>query len=53
MNSDVESLMSVEVEEPPVEEKPEEKKVSERMRNKLKKKIKEIVRTNLINAKYR
>lgn len=53
INSDVESLMSVEAEEPLVDEKPEEKKVSERLRNKLKKKIKEIVRTNLINAKYR
>lgn len=54
MNSDVERLMSVETPEEPIsDEKPEEKKVSERMRNKLKKKIKEIVRTNLINAKYR
>lgn len=53
MNSDVEGLMSVEPEEPVADEKPEDIKVSERMRNKLKKKIKEIVRTNLIVAKYR
>lgn len=53
MNSDVESLMSVEPEEPVADEKPEEPKVSERLRNKLKKKIKEIVRTNLISVKYR
>lgn len=53
MNSDVETLMSVAPEEPADTEKPEEPKVSERLRNKLKKKIKEIVRTNLINVKYR
>ena len=53
INADVEGLMSIESENPVSDDKPEEKKVSERLRNKLKKKIKEIVRTNLINAKYR
>lgn len=54
MNSDVERLMSVETPEEPIsDENPEEKKVSERMRNKLKKKIKEIIRTNLISNRYR
>lgn len=46
---DVETLMSVTPAEPEPVNMDTEKKVSERLRNKLKKKIKEIIRTNLIS----
>jgi hypothetical protein len=54
LQSEVDALAQKEEEIPePKPEKEETPKVSERMKNKLRKKIKEIVRTHLINNRYK